>query len=123
MMIFHSLAKYCIQQTQRLLQQRAKSVEALDHVISKHKDELKKDMETSSLSRTMVTNGNQPVIEVATDSDDDIPPAPPTRGRGRLVYHHGNLNLLSPCRGRGTKRALDSVRFDWLKFIVLMCCC
>ena len=88
--IFHSLAKYCIQQTQRLLQQRAKSVEALDHVISKHKDELKKDMETSSLSRTTVTNGNQPVIEVTTDSDNDMPPAPPTRGRGRYVGHYGN---------------------------------
>ena len=87
----YSLAKYCIQQTQRLLQHRAKSVDALDHVISKHKDELKKQLETSSLSHTTVANSNQQQqsIEITADSDDDMPPAPHTRGRGRWVCYHG----------------------------------
>lgn len=81
------MAKYCIQQTQRLLQQKAKSEEALDHVISKHKEDIKQQLETSSLSNaSTVTNSNQrsQAIEVESGSDsDDILPAPPTRGRGR----------------------------------------
>ena len=88
----YSLAKYCIQQTQRLLQHRAKSVDALDHVISKHKDELKKQLETSSLSHAAVANSNQrqqPIEITSNSDDDDMPPAPPTRGRGRWVCRHG----------------------------------
>ena len=87
------MAKYCIQQTQRLLQHKAKSVDALDHVISKHKDELKKQLETSSLSHATVAISNQrqqPMEVVTLDSDDDMLPAPPTRGRGRWVCYYGN---------------------------------
>ena len=87
---YYSMAKYCIQLTQRLLQQKAKNVDALDHVISKHQEEIKKQLETSLLSRSSVANSNQQhhtTIEVTSDSndDDDMLPAPPTRGRGRWV--------------------------------------
>lgn len=119
--MIYSLAKYCIQQTQRLLQQRAKNVDALDHVISKHQEELKKQLESSSLSRASVSNSNQrqQPIEVASDSNDDdeeMLPAPPTRGRGRLLYHTVQhiITLLLLYRGRGTKRTMESVRYDWL---------
>ena len=82
------MAKYCIQQTQRLLQQKARNVDTLDHVITKHQDELKKQLETSALSQSTITNGNQrqrtiDITSESNDDDDDMPPAPPTRGRGR----------------------------------------
>lgn len=118
------MAKYCIQVTQRLLQQKAKNVDALDHVISKHQEEIKKQLETSSLSNSSVANSNQrhQPIEVTSDSndDDDMPPARPTRGRGRwvtIVTHHNIIVVIVTCyccRGRGAKRTMDSVRFDWL---------
>lgn len=80
------MGKNCIQLTQRLLQHKAKNVDALDHVISRHQEEIKKQLETSSLSRASVANSNQQheTVEITSDSnDDDFPPAPPTRGRGR----------------------------------------
>ena len=72
-----------MQKTQRLLQHRARSVDVLDHVISKHQDELKKLQESTSLSQETTTSNKQQTIEVTSDSDDEMPPAPPTRGRGR----------------------------------------
>lgn len=94
--IIYSLAKCCIQQTQRLLQHRARSVDALDYVISKHQDELKKQQESTSLSQATATSNQQQISEVILDSDDDdeIPPAPPTRSRGRWVCHNKNVIIL-----------------------------
>ena len=102
----YSLAKYCIQQTQRLLQQRAKNVEALDHVMTRHKDELQKQIKTSLASHTAVANSNQrqQAVEVMSDSDDDMPPAPTVRGRGRWVCHNDNYYNIRITVGGGALR-------------------
>jgi len=109
-----------MQKTQRLLQHRARSVDVLDHVISKHQDELKKLQESTSLSQETTTSNKQQTIEVTSDSDDEMPPAPPTRGRGRyfcqIIIHciviYSTLYCYYISRGRGTKRSSESVRFD-----------
>lgn len=117
----YSLAKYCIQQTQRLLQRKARSVDNMDHVISTHQDELKNELETTTLSQSTATNGNQrqratEITSESNDDDDDMLPAPPTKGRGRwvCVMVKNITRSLLILRGRGTKRSMESVRSDWL---------
>ncbi|XP_065888547.1 double-strand break repair protein MRE11-like [Dysidea avara] len=94
------VVKYCVQRTQHLLQQRANSVDMMDHVITRHRDDLKRQQEAAWSSRLSSGNQRQQQSEVevsllSSDDDEGLPPAPPPSRRGRG-------------RGRGTKRTLES---------------
>jgi len=85
-----SVVQYCVQRTQHLLRQRANSVDVMDNVITRHRDDLKKQQEAAWSSQSLSSSGNQrqqsemEISLLSSDDDESIPPAPlPSKRGGR----------------------------------------